>query len=337
MFMEFQRLEQLKAEIGKASPEQVLDLQDVIRTIISQQVAEVALVRRTQATVKSKTCPHCRGIDVVLHGKDKNGRQRFRCRGCRRTFNILTGTPMARARKPEKWGRYLSCMTDHLSIRKIIASGVGVHPVTAWRWRHRFLKAAANDNGAVLSGVIEADETFFVRSFKGHRGWVNGKPPESRAARASAWGAVTNGISRQQVPVLTAVDNAGGVYEAILNSRAGIEPALTGHIAAGSVLCSDGLRAYVRAAVAAGSEHRHIPGVTVTDQAVKAAPVPTKRRQKGRLGLGRVNAHHGQLKVLINGRCRGVATRYLGNYLGWHRAMLRDGFDGKVLLERALG
>ena len=41
-------------------------------------------------------------------------------------------------------------------------------------------------------------------------------------------------------------------------------------------------------------------------------------------------------KGLVNGRCRGVATRYLGNYLGWHRAMLRQGFTGKALLDRAL-
>jgi hypothetical protein len=49
-----------------------------------------------------------------------------------------------------------------------------------------------------------------------------------------------------------------------------------------------------------------------------------------------VNAHHGRLKLFINGRCRGVATKYLGNYLGWHRAMRRDGFEGKVFLDRAL-
>jgi hypothetical protein len=53
-------------------------------------------------------------------------------------------------------------------------------------------------------------------------------------------------------------------------------------------------------------------------------------------GLGGWNAHHGQIKALVNGRCRGVATRYLGNYLGWHRAMLRPGFTGKALLDRAL-
>lgn len=46
--------------------------------------------------------------------------------------------------------------------------------------------------------------------------------------------------------------------------------------------------------------------------------------------------HHGRIKALVNGRCRGMATRYLPAYLGWHRAMLRDGFTGKALLDRAL-
>ena len=147
------------------------------------RVAEVALARRTEVTRAERRCPHCRTGGAHLHGKDRNDRQRFRCRAaeCRRSFNILTGTPMARARKPEKWGQYLFHMTDHRSVRQIIAAGIGVNHTTVWRWRHRFLKAAAQDNAAILSGVIEADETFFVRSCKGHRGWVKGRPPEPRA------------------------------------------------------------------------------------------------------------------------------------------------------------
>src|SRR3954471_14824574 len=94
-----------------------------------------------------------------------------------RTFNILTGTPMVRARKPEKWGRDLGHTTEHRSVRKIVEAKIGVNHTTVWRWHHRFLEAAAQDNAAVLSGVIEAieaAETFFVRSFKGYRGWVKG-------------------------------------------------------------------------------------------------------------------------------------------------------------------
>ena len=38
-------------------------------------------------------------------------------------------------------------------------------------------------------------------------------------------------------------------------------------------------------------------------------------RREGALGLGRVNAHHGTMKVLVNRRLRGVSTKYLPNYL----------------------
>jgi hypothetical protein len=237
---------------------------------------------------------------------------------------------MARARKPEKWGDYLRHMTEHRSIRKIIEAGIGVNHVTVWRWRHRFLTAAANDNPAVLSGVIEVDETFFSRSFKGRRGWKKGNPPENRAARPHAWGA----LSHEQVPVLTALDSGGGIHQAILSSLTGIEAALAGRIAAGSVLCSDGSAAYEKAADKANAEHRTIIVPTITPDAVKISPIPT--RQPGRLGLGRVKAYHAKLKELINERCRGVATKYLANYLGWHRAMVRKGFDGTALLDRAL-
>jgi transposase-like protein len=336
--MEYHRFEWLKTQITEASASQVIDLERLIQTIVSEQVAELRLARRTNATIDARTCPHCSTTGATLHGKDRNGRQRFKCCNlkCHRTYNILTGTPMARARKPEKWGEYLSHMTEYHSIRKIVQAGIGVNHVTVWRWRHRFLKAAANDNATLLSGVIEVDETFFLRSFKGHRGWKKGNPPENRAARPRAWGATKRGLSHEQVPVLTALDSGGGIYEAILSSLTGIEAALDGRIAAGSVLCSDGAIAYEKVADQAGAEHRTIIVPTITPHAIKINPVPTPARQAGRLGLGRVNNHHQRLKLFVDGRCRGVATKYLVNYLGWHRAMIRKGFDGKAFLDHAL-
>lgn len=338
MLMEHQAFERIKASlVNKASASQVVDLEGIIRDIVARQITDVALARRTNATRNARTCPHCATACATLHGKDQNGRQRFRCCNarCGRTYNILTGTPMARARKPEAWGRYLGYMTDFMSVRKIILTGIDISHLTAFRWRHRFLAAAIADNAAILSGVIEGDETFFVRSFKGHRGWTQGVPPENRAARPSAWGATKRGVSSEQVPVLTVLDTNGGVYSRVLGGMGEIEAALAGRIAPGSVLCSDGAQAYLRAATAASAEHRRINVPTITPYAVKAVPAPTRRRKTGRLGLGRVNAHHGQLKVLINERCRGVATRYLSSYVGWHRAMMRVGFTGKDLLDCA--
>jgi transposase-like protein len=335
--MELSHFERLKRDVAsKTTAAQILELEDVVRVVVARQFANVALARRTASVHAAGACPRCGTLAVVRYGKDKNDRQRFMCRGCHRTFNILTGTLMARARKPDVWGRYLDCVSNFMSVRKIVLTGIAISHLTVFRWRHRFLAATINDTAAVLSGVIEVDETFFVRSFKGHRGWTRGLPPENRAARPTAWGALKRGLSLGQVPVLTALDTNGGVYWRVLGGTGEIEAALAGRIASGSVLCSDGAQAYLRAAKAAGAEHRRIFVPTITPPAVKALPAPVRRRKTGRLGLGRVNAHHGQLKLLINERCRGVATRYLASYVGWHRAMMRAGFIGKGLLDRAL-
>jgi len=151
--LEARRFNHLASAIRAASGEPIITIERLVAEVASMRVAEMALARRTEVTRAERRCPHCGTAGAHLHGKNKNGRQRFRCRitECRRTFNILTGTPMARARKPEMWGHYLSHMTNHRSVRQI------------------------------LSGVIEADETFFVRSCQGHRGWVKGRPPEPRA------------------------------------------------------------------------------------------------------------------------------------------------------------
>lgn len=160
--------------------------------------------------------------------------------------------------------------------------------------------------------------------------------PESRAARPPACSALKRSISGEQVPVLTALGNKGGMNERVLRGGGEIKAALAGRIATGSALCSDGAQAYLRAGKASVPEHRRMFVPTNKPYATKAAPVPTRRRKTGRLGRGRLNAHHGQLKVPIDERCRGMSTRYLDRYLGWHRAMVRVGFVGKAPLDRAL-
>src|SRR5579875_2099855 len=107
--LDARRLASLEATIRAASGEQIIALERVVAEVASIRVADVALARRMETALADRKCPHCLTHGAHLHGKDKKSRQRFRCRNteCRRTFNILTGTPMARARKPEKWGTFL--------------------------------------------------------------------------------------------------------------------------------------------------------------------------------------------------------------------------------------
>ena len=177
------QFEHLKAQVSAATAGQILELEDVIQHLIKQRFNEIALAPRSKETLRTRTCPHCQGNNIVLHGKDQNGRQRLKCRGCQKTYNIMPGTPMARARMPEKWGTFLGCMNQKMSVRQIVASGIGIHQVTAWRWRKRFMQTAANGHAAILSGVVEADETISPRSFKESRSRNKLKPRTKRVGR----------------------------------------------------------------------------------------------------------------------------------------------------------
>jgi transposase-like protein len=84
-----------------------------------------------------------RGPTVVGWGRS-HGLLRFRCKSCGRTFNALTKTPMAHLRKKDRWLDHARAMIEGKSLAKT-AQLCGVHPTTAFRWRHRFLRAPASD------------------------------------------------------------------------------------------------------------------------------------------------------------------------------------------------
>ena len=51
-----------------------------------------------EAAAAGRPCPHCACARLHRCGF-ASGLQRFRCLGCHRSFNALTGTPLARLRK----------------------------------------------------------------------------------------------------------------------------------------------------------------------------------------------------------------------------------------------
>ena len=73
---------------------------------------------------------------------------------------------MARLRLEGKHIENAECMIEGLSVRKV-ARKLKVNSKTAFRWRHRFLRSLKDVQPSNLLGVVEADETFFLESFKG--------------------------------------------------------------------------------------------------------------------------------------------------------------------------
>src|SRR3954464_11314502 len=109
-----------------------------------------------QAFAAGPRCPHCAATALRRWGH-ASGLRRYRCTTCRRTFNALTGTSLARLRKKACWLRYGEALAAGMSLTKAAAHG-GVHLTTSFRWRHRFLRApAATREG--MGGGGEGGET----------------------------------------------------------------------------------------------------------------------------------------------------------------------------------
>ena len=85
--------------LGRLSAEQRLQLRQRLDTVAAEDGVEAALLRRRS---RHPGCPHCQGLHVVRNGH-ADGRQRYKCRDCGRSFNTLTGTPLARLRRRERW------------------------------------------------------------------------------------------------------------------------------------------------------------------------------------------------------------------------------------------
>jgi transposase-like protein len=61
-----------------------------------------ALSAAASRRVQTRGCPHCDAKDVRPWGR-AHGLPRYRCTDCRRTFNALSGTSMARLRHKDRW------------------------------------------------------------------------------------------------------------------------------------------------------------------------------------------------------------------------------------------
>jgi transposase-like protein len=273
-----------------------------------------------QSRVESVGCPHCASQRLHRWGRVSD-LPRYRCCACRRTFNGLTGTPLAHLRKKDRWEAQAEALITGESVTKA-AKRCGVAGSTAFRWRHRFLAAAAFDKPARLSGIVEADETFILESFKGKRSAL------PRAARKRGGKAAKRGLSAEQIPVLVARDRSGATTDAVLPglNRASVTAALGGVVTSDNQLCCDGGKASVGFA-----RKREIPCQILSSPGGPRPDAPN-------LHINNVNGYHSRLKEWLR-PFHGVATKYLDHYLGWRRTIevWRDGARPANWLLSAVG
>ena len=212
---------------------------------------------------------------------------------------------MARLRHKDKWLDYAQQMAEGRSVRQS-AKACEVHRNTAFRWRHRFLTLPDQQKALSLVGIAEADETFFLESFKGK------KQGMTRAPRKRGGKAAKRGLSDEQIPVLICRDRTGSTTDFVLEKadKKHIGAALKPLLAADVVLCTDSGKALGAAAREMGIAHRSINLAAGIRVVAKVYHVQN------------VNAYDSRLKTWVR-RFHGVATHYLPSYLGWRRLIDR--------------
>ena len=101
-------------------------------------------------------------------------------------------------------------VVDGVSLRKA-AARTNIHLETSFRWRHRFLAAAKDKRAAAVTGIVEADETFILKSAKGSRNLV-GRAPRKRGGKAKKPGLSTD----EHDAILIVRDRHGETIDAVV-------------------------------------------------------------------------------------------------------------------------
>lgn len=250
-------------------------------------------------------CPRC-GHSRVHRWGSFSCRQRYRCLGCSRTFSDLTATPAAYTKKLDRWPTYGQCIHAAVPVRAA-AAFVGIHPSTAFRWRHAILDSMRAQDTETVGGWTELATMWFAYSEKGRRNVSRNGGVRSPADSA-----------RPTVHVVVACDRSARVTSAIT--------------------AVSGARMFDGGELLPAFVDRVETGVTI---AARQRPVgPASRLARAVDGTfhatgARIRTVDTLLVHVSNAlayrkrfrdwhkRFRGVATRYLSNYLVWHRLLDR--------------
>lgn len=210
---------------------------------------------------------------------------------------------MAYSKRMERWADFCACAVWSLSVRAT-AQELGIHKDTAWRWRHRLLRALLAADHLRLAGIVEMEPAFFIYSEKGRRRLR--RPPRRRGS--------SSGVTF--VPDLAAVLVARARNGTVVARVTGRRPP---HHSALSQLLS---RHWGNVeTVLTSMTWRHTLEIFCRAAGVQFKIMRSRvsvGKDGGLLHMANVRGYIVRFRRWLV-RFRGVATKYLDHYLCWHR------------------
>jgi len=239
-------------------------------------------------------CPRCR-CEYVTKAGVHNGRQVYKCKNCKYQFRETAKSLVYYSHKYYLLVDYIKCMLEGKSLRAC-AKEVGISLPTSFAWRHKILAALQSfEDNINFFGVVEMDELLMDYSEKGR---IYKNAEELKRARKQ---------KPKKVAVLAATDRAGNLlfkkFESKKLSSEQIEQFLKAKMPKDGVMCSSNKKAFKK----------------VRRNVIKHKEIVTSHRQKrGIYSLSTVKKKASEFTNWIYFKFRGVATKYLQNYIMWY-------------------
>lgn len=241
-------------------------------------------------------CPHCDCKKLYKHSSYKNGGTRFKCTGCRRTFDEFTGTSIHRIHHKAKWDGFICLMLERKTIREICTE-LGISKQTALDWRHKALPAFNALYTKEFKGIVETDDKYFRFNEKGIKGAMNACKGKKKL----------RGISNQQVSVMVTMDRYNTIDLKVIKKGRITKDALDKKLNKyrfnqDNIIFSDNSK---------------ILKNFFKDMNIKHRTFLAKKKADGEVNVNKVNNFIMRLKRWINHNFNNVSTKYLHNYLNW--------------------
>jgi len=253
-------------------------------------------------------CPRCR-CEYVTKAGVHNGRQVYKCKNCKYQFRETAKSLVYYSHKYYLLVDYIKCMLEGKSLRAC-ASEVGISLPTSFRWRHKILAAIQGLEGGInFSGITETDELLLQYSEKGRRYKTS---EEKEQAMKTV---------HPNVAVLVMTDREGNLLfkhtgeNRVQNSQ--IKEELKRRVSENNLICFKPNDEFKQAVMESPSKK-----------------VIVRHKTKG-LAIYSVNVAEKKITNFLVWmmRFRGVATKYLQNYLMWFVVMnkyLKDKVESDI-------
>jgi transposase-like protein len=249
-------------------------------------------------------CPHCESTKAYFlqprDGSDTRAtrtgsatqRRVWKCAACRKQFSVLVGTIFEGSKIPlGKWllAIYMMCSGKNGVAAHELHRDLEITYKSAWFMAHRIRYAMSRPPlVGKLSGIIEADETYF-----------GGKPRYKAPNRQEA----ARRREAKKIPVVSLVERGGEVRSQVMQRVDGsnIREMLAEHIDPSSRLMTDESRLYPQAGKMFASHE------TVNHREAEYA--------RGDVTTNHVEGYFSQLKRSIDGTHHHVSARHLHRYV----------------------